>query len=217
MSSEDGTVGTTPQQQELLKIAQFQAQRYVQTELPAIKQYGEQIKAAHAPGSFERTRSLGQASSEAAAAFGQAEKQLDQVAASRGQLGSAKHKLDAVDMGADAAATTGMGAVAANQDAEDKYVTGLGRMVAVGRGKEAAAVGSAETAADISGRQAAEAAQRSLQSSIGNARLAGEAIGTGVGLWNARPPTGVNGTNDFMGVNGTNAMDEFMRRGTSGD
>ena len=199
MASEDGTVGTTPQQQELLKIAQFQAQRYTQTELPAIKAYGEQIKAAHAPDSFERTRSLGQASSQAAAAFGEAERQADQAAAGRGQLGSARHKLDAVDMGADAATTTGMGAVAANQDAEDKYVTGLGRMVGIGRGKEAAAVGSSATAADISGRQAADAAQRSLQSSIGTAGLVGQGIGTAGALWMGSNGVAPN-TEDYRGT-----------------
>lgn len=199
MASEDGTVGTTPQQQELLKIAQFQAQRYTQTELPAIKAFGEQIKSAHAPGSFERTRSLGQASSETAAAFGEAERQADQVAASRGQLGSARHKLDAVDMGADAAAATGMGAVAANQEAEDKYVTGLGRMVAIGRGKEAAAVDSTATAADISGRQAADAAQRSLQSSIGTAGLIGQGLGTAGALWMGSSGTAPN-TDDYRGT-----------------
>jgi hypothetical protein len=199
MGKKDGAVGTTPQQAELLKIAQFQAQRYAQTELPAIKQFGEQIKAAHAPGSFERNRSLGQASSETAAAFGQAEQQADRVAASRGQLGSAAHKLGAVDIGADAAATTGLGAVAANQSAEDAYVNGLGRMVGIGRGKEAAAVSSTANAADISGRQAADAAQRSLQSSIGTAGLVGQGLGTAGALWLGSSGTAPN-TDDYRGT-----------------
>lgn len=199
MGKKDGSVGTTPQQAELLKIAQFQAQRYQQTELPAIKQFGEQIKAAHAPGSFERNRSLGQASSETAQAFGQAEQQADRAAASRGQLGSSAHKLGAVDMGADAAAATGLGAVAANQTAEDTYVSGLGRMVGIGRGKESAAVSSTATAADISGRQAADAAQRSLQSSIGTAGLVGQGLGTAGALWLGSSGTAPN-TEDYRGT-----------------
>lgn len=210
MGSKDGTVGATPQQQELLKIAQFQAQRYLQKELPAIKQFGEQIKSAHEPGSFERQRSLGQSSSETAAAFGQAEQQADQVAAGRGQLGSSAHKLGAVDMAADAAATTGLGAVAADQGAEDAYVTGLGRMVGIGRGKEQAAVSSTANAADISGRQAAEAAQRSLQSSIGTAGLVGQGIGTAGALWLGSSGTAAN-TDDYRGT----TLPDSLRGGRS--
>lgn len=199
MGSKDGQVGTTPQQVELLKIAQFQAQRFQQKELPAIKEFGQQITAAHEPGSFERTRSLGQASGETSAAFGQAEQQADQVAAQRGQLGSAKHKLDAVDMGADAASATGLGAVAANQGAEDQYVSGLGRMAGIGRGQQSAAVNGAATAADISGQQAADAAQRSLQSSIGTAGLVGQGIGTAGAMWLGSGGTAPN-TEDYRGT-----------------
>lgn len=205
MGSKDGTVGQTPQQAELLKIAQFQAQRYQQTELPAIKQFGEQIKAAHAPGSFERQRSLGQSSSETAAAFGQAEQQADQVAAGRGQIGSSAHKLGAVDMGADAATATGFGAVAANQGAEDQYVSGLGRMVGIGRGQQAVATNSATTAADISGQQAADAAQRSLQSSIGTAGLVGQGLGTAGALWLGSSGTAPN-TEDYRGTTLPNSL-----------
>lgn len=199
MGSKEGTVGPTPQQMELLKIAQFKAQRFQQKELPAIKQLGQQITAAHEPGSFERTRSLGQASSETAAAFGQAEQQADQVAAQRGQIGSAKHKLDAVEMGADAATATGLGAVAADQGAEDQYASGLGRMIGIGRGQQGAAVTSATTAADISGQEAAAAAQRSLQSSIGTAGLVGQGLGTAGALWLGSSGTAPN-TDDYRGT-----------------
>lgn len=205
MGSKDGTVGTTPQQQELLKIAQFQAQRFQQRELPAIKTFAKQVTAAHEPGSFERNRSLGQASAETAAAFGQAEKQADAAAASRGGLGSAAHKLGAVEMGADAATATGLGAVAADQSAEDQYVSGLGRVVAAGRGQQATAVNSASTAADISGQQAQDAAQRSLQNSIGTAGLVGQGIGTAAALWSGSNGVAPN-TEDYRGTTLPNSL-----------
>ncbi len=205
MGKKDGTVAQTPQQAELLKIAQFQAQRFQQTELPAIKQFGEQIKAAHATGSFERQRSLGQASAENAAAFGQAGQQADQLSAARGQLGSAKQKLDAVDMGADQATATGFGAVAADQGAEDQYTAGLGRMAGIGRGQQATSLNSAQTAADISGREAADSAQRSLQRSIGTAGLVGQAAGTAAGLWAGSNGVTAN-TEDYRGTTLPNSL-----------
>ncbi len=205
MSSNDGTVGQTPQQQELLKIAQFQAQRFRQRELPALKAFAGQVTAAHEPGSFERTRSLGQASAENAAAFGQAGQQADAVAAGRGELGSAAHKLGAVDMGADAATSAGFGAVAADQNAEDQYVSGLGRVIAAGRGQQATAIDSASTAADISGQQARDAAQRSLQSSIGTAGLVGQGLGTAAALWSGSNGVQPN-TEDYRGTTLPNSL-----------
>lgn len=201
MGSKQGDVGQTPQQAELLKIAQFQSNRFQQTELPAIKQFGQQITSAHAPGSFERTRSLAGVAGDTAAAFGQARQQANQVAASRGELGSGRNKLGLVDMGADQATTAGFGAVSANQGAEDRYASGLGRMASIGRGQQATAINSIQSQADISGRQAADAAQRSLQSSIGTAGLIGQGLGTAAGMWAGSSAPGVDSnTEDFRGT-----------------
>jgi hypothetical protein len=54
---------------------------------------------------------------------------------------------------------------------------------------------------------------------MGNAQLAGQVVGTGLGYYGrqAPPSQGVNGTNDIAGVNGTNAMDQWSRFGSGGD
>lgn len=183
MGSKEGQVEQTPLQAEMLKQAQWQAQRYQQHELPAIKQYGAQIQAAHKAGSFERERAQGAVTADTAGAFGAAGQQADQVAAARGQYGSAAHKLGVVDMAADQATAAGGGAVRADQAAEDQYVNGLGRMISIGRGQQATAANGMQVAADISGREAADAAQRSLQNSIGTAGLIGQGLGTAAAMY----------------------------------
>lgn len=182
MSANEGQVGETAQQRELLKMAQFRSQRAMQVELPAIRQMGQQIVAAHQPGSFEREHAAGAAQTEAAAAFTQAGEQARANAARTGTLGTGKAALDIVQRGADQATATGMGTVAAGQGQEDKYVAGLQALTAAGQGQQATANQGATTAAQLSGQNEAAAAQRSLSESIGNAGLAAQLVGTGLAL-----------------------------------
>ena len=185
MSSNEGQVGETPQQRDMLRMAVFRAQRAQQVELPAIRQMGQQIKAANEPNSFERQHAAGAAQTDTAAAFTQAGQQARVNEARAGNTGTGRAALDTVKMGADQATATGMGTVAAGQGQEDKYVGGLQAMTAVGQGQQATATQGASTAANLSGQNAAAAAQRSLADSIGNAGLAAQAVGTGLALANS--------------------------------
>lgn len=187
MSVNEDQVGETPQQRDMLRMAIFRAQRAQQVELPAIRQMGQQITAAHAPNSFEQQHAAGAAQTDNAAAFAQAGQQARDAAARTGTIGTGRAALDTVKMGADQATATGMGTVAAGQGQEDKYVGGLQAMTAIGQGQQAAAEQGAATTASLSGQNAAAAAQRSLADSIGNAGLAAQAVGTGLALANSMP------------------------------
>lgn len=206
MSAEEGQIQETPQQAEMLRIAVFKAQRAQQRTLPAVRRLAQQIESANAPGSFERTHAAGAAQTDVAAAFGGAEQVARERAADTGTLGSGRNKLDMVQMGADKATTAGMATVAADQSQDDKYLSGIGALTAIGAGKEATALNGMSQSAGLSGQQAAAAAQASLDRSMGNANLAGQVVGTGLGMWQSGAFTPAPNTDDYRGTTLPNSL-----------
>lgn len=185
MSTEAGQIQETPAQREMLKMAVFKAQRAQQYLSPAIRRIGQQVTAANEEGSFERERAMGGAQTDVAAAFAPVQQAVRDRSADTGTLGSARGRLAAVQTAADKATASAMGTVAADQRVNDQYVSGLGTLTSIGAGQQAVAEQGMQTQADVSAQQARTAAQASLDRRLGNAELAGQAIGTGVGLWSA--------------------------------
>lgn len=206
MSDEAGQIKETPEQAEMLRIAVFKAQRTQQKVMPAIRRLGQQITSANEAGSFERTHAGGAAQTDVAAAFGGAQQVARERAADTGTLGSGRSKLDVVQTGADKATAAGMATVAADQAQDDKYVSGLGALTAIGTGKEATALNGMQQSAGLSGQQAAAAAQRSLDRNMGDANLAGQVLGTGLGMWQSGAFAQAPNTVDYRGTTLPNSL-----------
>jgi uncharacterized protein YfiM (DUF2279 family) len=210
-------VKETPQQRALADVGKAQMADFKQRWLPVQQKFAAGVVAAGAPDSFQRRQAAAKAGVDTSVNFGKMTEKLDSRAAATGGFGSSAHKLGITGMAEDEATSMGLSTVAADQSVDDQYVAGLGAVNALGRGEKATAMSGMAGSAALSARQAQADAQASLENRSGNMQFAGTVIGAGAGLWSGKKPGGIGVTNDFTGVNGTNAMDKFLRYGTSGD
>lgn len=219
MAGKQQGVKQTPQQRAQAEVAVQQLQDFKQRWMPVQQQMVQTINDMGARDSAPRQQARGMAATDTAAQFGDAQQKLQQQTASAGLMGSTKQKLGIAGLGDDAAISSGMGIVGADQRVDDAYLQGLGQVMALGRGEKATAMQGLSSMARISGQQAASDAQMALQRRAGDAQIAGQALGLGLSgaLGGMGTGNAFNGTNDFGGVNGGNAMNTWGQFGSSGD
>lgn len=183
MSGKKETTKETPQQRALVELAMKEVADYKQRWLPVQKNLAQGIRSMGAEGSRERVQAKGVASTETEARFSKARDQLETGLATSGQLGSSKGKLAIAGLGEDQAMSRGLGLAQAEQNIDDAYTAGLTTIMQMGRGEKGTAIEGMQRTADLSGRRAAADAAASLSRRMGNAQLAGQAAGLGIGLW----------------------------------
>ncbi len=213
-------VEETSQQRALAEYARQQYADYKQRWLPVQKNLAAQIQEMGKDDGRVRVRAEVRASTDTAARFNQAEGVLEKSLANNANLGSSRSKLAITGMGEGQAKSTGLGITLADQQIDDAYTEGLGALAAIGRGERQAVGNSLARQADTSARQAEADAEMALQERAGNARTIGQFAGLGLQQGLGKLGAGgapYNGTNDFSGVNGGNAMDRFLRAGSGGD
>lgn len=217
MGKKSKGVQETEKERALADVGRAQLADFQKRWLPVQQRFARNVVSANEPGSYERGRVATMAGVDTSVRFGQATDRLNQSAAQRGSFGSAGHRLGLTGMAEDRATSSGLGAVAADQSIDDQYVAGLSTVNALGRGEKSMALAGMNQAAALSARQASSDADRSLQNRMGNYQLAGTAIGIGAGLWGGGAGGGIGNTNDLSGVSGSNAYDQWLRYGRSGD
>lgn len=186
----------TAAQRALAEVGRQQLDDFKRRWQPVQQRLARQITQAGSLGSFERRRAATMAKTDTTAAFGRTAEGIDTSSAAAGDFGDSAHKLAIVGANADQATSSGLSTVAADQAVNDQTIQGLSAVTALGRGERAQAVDNMGRVAAISGQQAQADAEASLQSRMGNARLAATAAGA-AGLALARKP------DPGMGVNNT--------------
>lgn len=185
-----GAVQETEHQRALAEVASKQLVDWQTRWQPLQKKMMADITAANAPGSSQRRRASGMATTDTAARFAQAQGQADAGAAQTGRIGSAGQKLGITGMGDDQATSSGMGKVRADASNDDAFISGLSAITALGRGEKATAVSGMASSAALSGQQAEADANESLQRQAGYGQLAGTVAGTAYGMRGpAAPPS----------------------------
>lgn len=216
MSTKPEDQAETPQERAMVQMALNKVQDYRKRWLPLQKNLAAHIADTIKPGSSASKAARGTTSTAIETEFADARTGLESKLAQTGGLGSSRSKLAITGMGEDQATAQGLGLTGADQQIDDAYVSGLGTIMALGQGQQGNAIEGVTRQAGISGRQAAADADLSLSRRMGNAQLATQFVGMGLGLAGPRSG-GVSGTNDIPGVTGGNAMDQWASFGVGGD
>jgi hypothetical protein len=209
MAGGNSEVEETPQQRALAEYASNQMFDYEKRWLPVQKNLIAQAEEMGKADSSVRNRAEGRAAADTSARFGAAEGALEKQLSNNGTFGSSRSKLAITGLGDDAAKSKGLGITMADQQVDDAYTQALGSLAATGRGERAAVGDSLAQQATTSARQATADAEAQV---VG--QLAGFGLQSGMGKFGQG---GFTGTNDFSGVNGSNAMNTFLTRGSGGD
>lgn len=182
MSKGGNKVEETAQQRAMAEFAMNQLQDYKKRWLPVQKQLATQIQSMGEKGSAARVAATGKAATDTALQFAQAQGALEKTLANqRVGVNSSRAKLAISGMGADKATSTGMSTMIADQQIDDAYMAGLSALTSIGRGERAQVADSLAAQAQQSSRQAAADAEVSMMQRAGNARLAGQVAGYGLG------------------------------------
>ncbi len=211
-------VKETPQERAFAEVAKARMADYRQRWLPLQRKLAEGVTRMGAADSQERRRAAGKSSTDSAIRFGEAKNAVESaLTQSSGSIGSSKAKLGIAGLGTDEATSRGLGLVAADQAIDDAYLEGLGMITAMGRGESSGALRGLGDVAQVSSRQAASDAEISAQRRAGNANLVGQVAGFGLQGGFGNLGAGVPANNDLKNVNGSNAMEQFFKLGSSGD
>jgi hypothetical protein len=202
----------TERERALADVARQQLADFETRWRPQQQRLAKGVVDAAAPNSWQRRRAETMAKADTSAAFSGVRDKVTAGAAAAGQAGTAAHKLALAGVDQDQAISSGASAVAADQAAEDTMVSGLNAVTALGRGEKATAVDGMTRSAGLSAAQARADADRSLASRMGNARLAGQAVGIGAGLYMDRPPAAEAGS-DVVGLDGATLVRRGQRDG----
>jgi hypothetical protein len=218
MAGKGNQVEQTADQIALAKYASDEMFDYQKRWLPVQKSLIAQAQDMGKEGSSARARVEGRVATDSAAQFGAAEGALEKTMSNNGTFGSSRSKLAITGLADDASRSKGLGLTMADQQVDDAYTEALGALAATGRGERAAVGNALGQQAAMSGRQAEADANAALQERAGNAKIVGQLAGYGLqsGM-SGFGKGGVGATNDFSGVNGSNAMDKFMTLGSGGD
>jgi hypothetical protein len=181
MSKGPSEVQETPQQRALADYAANKLADYKQRWLPLQRNLASQIEAVGQPGSAAERLATGKAATDTAIQFDKAEGAVGKSLSNAGALpGSSKANLAATAMSADAAKSTGLGTMIADQQVKDAYTQGLSALAATGQGRSAMVGNSLERQAVSSGRQAATDAQISAEEQMARGELVGRVAGYGL-------------------------------------
>lgn len=179
----------TPQQRAMVQLALNKVQDYKTRWLPLQRNLAQHIADMAPEGSQARREAKGIASTSTEAQFAGARTGLERKLAATGGLGSGKAKLAIAGMGEDEATSQALGLTGADQHIDDAYVSGLNTIMALGQGQQGMAIKGAADSAAMSGRQAAFDAEASLENRMGNAQLAAQFAGLGLGMSNGSMPS----------------------------
>jgi hypothetical protein len=181
MGGGGGRVQETAQQRAQAQHAMDLMQDYKQRWLPVQQNLAQHIQQMGAPGSVARRAAAGRASTDTAIQFDKAQGAVEKSLTNAGAApGSAKFNLGVTGVGQDKAASTGLGAVMADQHVDDAYTAGLSAIMATGRGERIQVGNALADQAQASGRQAAADAEATLRTRSGDAELAGQFAGYGL-------------------------------------
>jgi hypothetical protein len=179
-----GGVEETPQQRAMAEHGALLLQDYKKRWLPVQQRLAKTIQGIGEPDSAARALATGKASTDIAIQFARGRGALEKSLTATGAgPGSARFKLATAGMGEDIARSTGMGTMIAEQQIDDAYTQGLGALMALGRGERAQVGTGLAQQATQSARQAQADAEASLMNRMGNAQVAGQAVGLGLQQW----------------------------------
>jgi hypothetical protein len=211
---DDGKVQETEQERALAEVASQRIADYKQRWAPLITRVGEMTRSMKAPDSFEREQMRGKVAGATRVAFSDATSKAETAERNAGiRSSSARSKLNTVEQGAEEATSVGIGLTKADQAIDDAYTQGLSQIMALGRGQAAGAVSNLGKSATMAGQQAGFDAQMSARKRAGNAQLAGQVAGIGIGYgmdaWQ-RPSAGAQPQGAFnIETNGNWAQDDW--------
>jgi hypothetical protein len=208
MASKKQEVQETPQQAAMVERAQLQLKDYKTRWLPVQMQLSKTIQDMGAADSGERTRAADRSNTETEAKFAAARGAVEKSLTNQGAgAGSGRFNMAQSQLETDQATSTGLGGVAVDQAIDDAYTQGLGALTSLGQGQKADAMRGTTDIAATSARQAAVDAALSRAEAEGNAELAGQAIGVGIGSMKAKPAANAPA---YASVNGPGAGDNSM-------
>lgn len=191
-----GSVKETPEQRALAEHASNLMADYRQRLLPVQQRMIEATKTMGLEGSSTREAATGRAAADVEGRFGQAEQKLQAGLASSGTgVGSSKGKLALGGLSLDKAAAKGQNISISDQAVTNAYMQGLSTIAAMGRGERAQVSTGLAAQADMSAQQAAQDASLALGNRMGNAQLAGQAVG--LGFSKAMTPGGAGTVSEY--------------------
>ena len=209
------SVQETPAQQALAEHANNLMADYQKRWAPVQQRMIETTQTMGREGSSAREAAAGRAGADVEARFGQAGQKLQAGLNTTGAgVGSSKAKLAMGGLSLDKAAAKGQNISLSDQAITGAYMQGLSSIAAMGRGERAQVNAGLADQANMSARQAAQDADISLQNRMGNAQLAGQAVG--LGFSQARKPNGGAGVPSEYSPNGLR-MDAPAQTGLRAD
>lgn len=198
----------TPAQRAMAEYANNLMVDYQKRWAPVQQRMIETTRTMGLEGSSTREAAAGRAGADVEARFGQAEQKLQAgLAATGAGVGSSKGKLALGGLSLDKAAAKGQNISVSDQAITNAYMQGLSSIAAMGRGERQQVSTGLVDQANMSARQAAQDADISLQNRMGNAQLAGQAVG--LGFSQAMKPNGTVSTP--AGINGGSYLPDAMR------
>lgn len=203
-----GGVQETAAQKAMAEYASNLMTDYKQRWAPVQQQLTKTVELMGREGSAAREAATGRAAADVEAQFGQAGQKLQSGLASSGVgVGSSKGKLAMGGLSLDKAAAKGQNVSIADQAITSAYMQGLSGIAAAGRGQKSLVSTGLQQQAAVSASQAAQDASISLQNRMGNAQLAGQAVG--LGFSRAMTPSG--DTSTPAGINGGTYLPNSLR------
>jgi hypothetical protein len=188
MSGKKQGVQETERERAMAEVAMQRVQDYRQRWMPMQRNLARTVDAMGEGGSAARKQARGIASTETEGQFAGARDTMEKGLAGTVGLGSSKAKLAITGMGDDQASSTGMGLTLAEQQIDDAYTAGLTSIMNLGLGQKATAVQGMSQSAAMSGQRAAFDADSALGRRMGNAQLAGQMVGVGLGYQQRQDP-----------------------------
>lgn len=202
------SVQETPAQRALAEHANNLMADYQKRWAPVQQRMIETTQTMGLEGSSVREAAAGRAGADVEARFGQAGQKLQAgLNATGAGVGSSKAKLAMGGLSLDKAAAKGQNISISDQAVTSAYMQGLSSIAAMGRGERAQVNTGLADQANMSARQAAQDADISLQNRMGNAQLAGQAVG--LGFSQAMKPNGTTSTP--AGINGGSYLPNGLR------
>lgn len=199
-SKNDDGVQETSQQRALMDIGKKKMENWRKVWFPIQQRAGAEAIRSMDPAGAATQHAVGMATSDTAARFAQVPDVLNKTAAQRGGFGGSAHKLALVGAGADSATSMGTAATEAQQDVQDAATANVGGLLRLANGQESTAINGLARSASISAQRAAADAESSLARRTGDAQLAGQVIGAGLGAYASMDAAPAANTNDYRGT-----------------
>jgi hypothetical protein len=173
-----GTVGPTPQEQQLASIASNQWKDYTERWLPMQDHFASVVSDMGKPDSWQRQEAEGKGNADVAQAFAQSVAARTSSELARGiNVGSTKFKLGAANSASAEAESKGLAIVSGNESIDKAYLANLGAIARAGQGLAGSATQGLGVGAETASRIAISSAQERNAETASNLG----AIGFGIG------------------------------------